>query len=307
MTVQERLLMLLKACFSWIALASIASAQVTLQLKFPEGTTYETQTETKTTQTLTLAGMNIDTKTSAFIVSGATIGTRGANGVLKIEEKVRSMQTEMNLQGTTLQFDSANPDKKADNPALEPILDMYRAMYRMGTTKEVDAKNKLTAIKLPEGEVDKLPEIARSRYSPEALKKAVEQTYHYLPDGPINKGDTWERSSEINLGAGQTMTFRIRFQYDGTVEQAGVTLDKITGKAFEVSFAINGNPTLNVVKNDLKIVDSASTYLFDRQKGWAVSHSSKTQIAGPLTLVINGTELESKLDLTIEEKTTRQK
>jgi hypothetical protein len=86
-----------------------------------------------------------------------------------------------------------------------------------------------------------------------------------------------------------------------------VVLDKIAGKSFEVSFAINGNPMFQLVKSDLKVVDSASTYLFDRARGQVVSQKSKTQIAGPLTLQINGMQLDGKVDLTIEENSTRQK
>ena len=287
--------------------SSIVQAQTSLEFKYPEGKKSTSQKEVRTTQTLTLAGMNIDTKSSTFVVGTSVIGTRAADGALKIEEKADSMQSEISFPGGSVQFDSANPDKKSDNPALEPILEIFRAAFRLPVTVELNAKNKITAVKLPDGEFEKLPEAAKDRFSPEALKKAIEQLHDFCPDGPVKKGDTWERASETNLGAGQIMSFRTKYEYEGTVDKDGVTLDKISGKAFDVSFAINGNPMIQLTSSDLKIIESKSTHLFDRERGSVISHTAKTQVAGPLTLVINGAELAGKVDLTVEENFSAQK
>jgi hypothetical protein len=297
-------------CFSVVALvlgSTIASAQVKLESKYPEETKSVLHRETTTKQTLTLAGMDIDTKSSTFIVATNSIGKRAADGTLKVEEKVDTMQSEISTPGGLIQFDSANADKKADNPLLEPVMEIFRSVCRNPVIVEFDAKNKITAVKLPDGEYEKLPDAAKDQLNPEKLKKMIENAIQFLPDEPVKKGDTWERSSEQNLGAGQTMSFRTKYEYQGTIEKEGKTLDKITGKAFEVSFAINGNAMLQVTKSDLKIIDSESTFLFDRARGSVVSSSSKVQIAGPLTLVINAMELAGKVDLTIEEKTSREK
>ena len=287
--------------------SSMVSAQVSLEPKYPEGTTAVVHKDLKTKQTLTLAGMNIDTKSSMFIVAGASIGQRAADGTLKIEEKINTLQSEISAAGTLIQFDSANADKKADNPLLEPLMEAFRTMYKLPMTLELDAKNKITAIKLPDGEYEKLPDSIKDRFNPDALKKAAEQALAFLPDGPVKPGENWERSTEANLGAGQTLSFRTKYEYEGTVEKDGTTFDKITGKTLEVSFAINGNPMLQVLKSDLTIAASDISYLFDRTKGSVVSHTGKVQIVGPLTLVINGMELAGKLDLTMEENTTREK
>lgn len=102
------------------------------------------------------------------------------------------------------------------------------------------------------------------------------------------------------------MSFRTKYEYEGTVEQDGETLDKITGKVFDVNYTINGNPMLQVTQSDLKVTSSEIIHLFNRKLGQAVSHTSKTHIVGPLTLVINGTTLPGKVDLTMEEKSERK-
>ncbi|MCX7410890.1 MAG: DUF6263 family protein [Planctomycetales bacterium] len=288
--------------------ASVAHAQATLELKYPERTKSSTQTESVVNQTLTLAGNDILTKANTFTTSTSHIGTRAADGTLAIVEKVESLQSELDLNGTKLQFDSANPDKKADLPQLEPLLDLYRAVVKFPMTRTLEAKtNKLKSVTLPVGEFEKLGEAAKDRFSPEKLKKATEQALVFLPDGPVKVGDKWERATEADLGGGQLMSFRTTYEYLGTVEQDGAKLDKIEGKAFEVSFAIVGNPMLQVTKSNLKIKESATTHLFDRERGHLVSKNAKVRIDGPITLVIGGMELEGKVDLTMEEKSTRQK
>ena len=288
--------------------ASVAHAQATLELKYPERTKSSTQTESVVNQTLTLAGNDILTKANTFTTSTSHIGTRAADGTLAIVEKVESLQSELDLNGTKLQFDSANPDKKADLPQLEPLLDLYRAVVKFPMTRTLEAKtNKLKSVTLPVGEFEKLGEAAKDRFSSEKLKMATEQALVFLPDGPVKVGDKWERATEADLGGGQLMSFRTTYEYLGTVEQDGAKLDKIEGKAFEVSFAIVGNPMLQVTKSNLKIKESATTHLFDRERGHLVSKNAKVRIDGPITLVIGGMELEGKVDLTMEEKSTRQK
>lgn len=288
--------------------AAIASAQVNIELKYHEGTSSTVQLETKTNQTLTLAGMDLDTKSSTFMIMEKTIGKRAADGSLKVEEKIKSLQTEIALpQGLSVQFDSSNPDKKADIPQLEPMMEVLRAALRLPVTTELDSKNKITNVSLPEGEYDKLPEAAKERFKPETVKKTAEQFTYFLPDGPVKKGDTWERSSETNLGSGQVLSLRTKYEYAGTIEKDGKTLDKITSQALEVGLTVNDNPMLQITNCDLKVLESTGTFLVDRELGTALSKASKIRIAGPLTLVINSMELPGKVDLTMVENVTRQK
>lgn len=298
------------SCFAVLFLlgSTVASAQVTLEVKYPEGTKYTVQKEGKTTQTLTLAGMNIDTKSTTFGTTTTQIGKRAADGSLDIEQKVDSLQTETSLPGgLMLRFDSANPDKKADIPQLEPILEALRVTFRLPVTAVLDSKNKISRVSLPEGEFEKLSESVKDRFKPEWLKKAADRSISVLPDGPVKKGDTWDRFHEINIGDGQVMSFNTKYEYAGTIEQDGKMLDKIIGKALDVSYTADGNPVIQVKNSEMKVIDSVNTYLFDRGLGAMLSHSSKINIAGPVTLVINGTELAGKVDLTMEESETRQK
>lgn len=292
----------------FLALCSPAFAQVTLEMKYPPGSKSVGETSVKTHQILTLAGMDIETKSTTFSVVTKSIGQRGDDGSLPIQEKVDVLQTEVGLPGgTTLQFDSANPDKKADAPMLEPIMERLRVTFKNPSTIVLDDKNKVKEVKFREGLVESLDPSNKSLFDPEKRKKTAEQARGYLPDEAVKPGDTWERATETDFGGGQVMAFRTKYTYVGTVDQDGTTLDKVTGKVFEVSYSVDQTAPIRVPKSDLKVTESDETVLFDRALGNVQQISRKLRIEGPLTLVINGAELEGKVDLTIEEATKRQK
>ena len=290
------------------ATPNLVSAQVKLEQKYPEGAVSTTETEATTNQTLVLAGMNVETKSQTFAVGSSTVGKRAADGSLEIVEKTESFQSEISLPGgLAISFDSSNPDKKASNPLLEPIVDSLRAITKNPITLKLDANNKLVGASLPEGEYEKLTGMAKDQLSPEWLKKGIERHMAHLPSEAVKVGDKWEYSHEVNPGEGQVLTFRTQYEYAGTVEKDGKTLDKITSKVLDVTFAINGNPMLQVKNCELKVQDSSGTCLFDRKLGNTVSRASKTQIVGPLTLVINNMEFPGSLDLTMEEKVANKR
>ena len=107
---------------------------------------------------------------------------------------------------------------------------------------------------------------------------------------------------------GQTLAFETRYEYLGTEDQGGKTLDKISLKATGVSYLIDPNSTtpIRVKESALTIGASEGTIYFDREKGAVVQTINKTTVQGTLTLVADSIELPGKLDLKIEEKITLQ-
>lgn len=302
---KSRMLLALSLCFLWTGLAS---AQVTLEGKYPEGTKYSLQVEQKTTQKLNLAGMNFDTNSTFFSVETRSIGKRNSEGVLPVEYKVDTLQVDMSLpQGLSIKFDSAVPDPKANNPLLEPLIHTLRTTVRLPILVQVDSSNHIKSASFEEAEFEKLPEATKARFTPEILKKGVERETAYLPDQPVKVGDSWEKTLEIDVGEGQVLAFRNQYTYVGSVQQDGKPLDKIVSKTLDASYTVNGNPNLQVKNTDLKPKDSEGEYLFDRELGATSSRNSKVQVVGKLTLTIANMEFPGELDLTIEDKTVRQK
>jgi hypothetical protein len=285
-------------------LGGSASAQVKLERKYAEGKTSVARTEAKTQQTLTIAGMDIETKSQQFLTTKSAIGQRAADGTLRVETKVDKMQTEIIVQGTTIAFDSGTPDKKDDNPEINKLYDVFRAALKEVVTIVFDKENKVKAVEGNKDASEKVDETYRDQFDLEKRKLAAIQEQAALPTDSIKKGDTWTRNEEAHLGGGQTMKFETAYEYKGTIEKNGKTLDQIstTVKSVVYSMDPNSKSPLKVTKSEMKVASSEGDIFFDRDRGIIVERSSKNRFQGPMTFSINGMELPGKVDLTMETK-----
>jgi len=283
-------------------------AQIVLQSKYAEGSQRTTEVESSTHQILTIAGMDVETKSTTFITSTTMIGKRKPDGTLEIADRVSRLQLDSTYPGgVQLTFDSDNPDKKSDTPQLEPILNLFRAISKNTTTRVLDKANRFQSIRNSPGITDGLDELVKDQLSEKNMTQTAIQEQNVYPTTPLKKGDSWERTEVTHLGAGQTLTRELVYRYAGTLNKDGRTLERITRsiKSVRLDQHTDSPTPVKLTKSKLKPTpESASELLFDRQRGFTVESRDKMQIKGDLTLTINGMELPGKLDLTISIKTS---
>ena len=201
-----------------------AQAQVKLQHKFPEGKKLTYKTTSKTRQVLTLMGMEIESEENSTIVFSLTAGKRRGDSNLPVERKTESLHAELSLPGgNKLAYDSSDPNVKIDNQALAFLGDLFKLASGVVYTIVLDDQNKVKATegteKLQE-KADKLEPMARdlvrSQFESNKLKRAFEQELHIVPDVLARPGEPWERTEILELGGGQTLSFRKKYEYVGT-------------------------------------------------------------------------------------------
>lgn len=286
-----------------------AMAQVKLEHKFVEGRKTVTHTTMKVKQTLTLAGMGLDTESDRFVISTSQAGKRDADGKIRVEQSTDKLTINLKLPGgLSASFDSDDPDKKAENPALEPLMLVMRAAAKSRPVLIRDQSGKVVAIEGLDKTAESVPEALRGDFDPEIAKKSANQELETLPSEPVKVGGTWTKNSDLPLGSGQNMAMTVEYKYLGEVKEGDKTFDKIEAKTTAVSFSIAENPALplKVTKSDLKPTESSETILFDRAAGQVQSSKSKLRIQGDLDFTINGQALPGKLDLTLELEAVRQ-
>ncbi len=243
------------------------------------------------------------------MISSSQVGKRDADGKLRVEVKINKLSTTAKLPGgITLTFDSDDPNRKADNPLLEPILNLMRAAAKARTTLVFDQSGKVVAVEGLDKAAEGLPDELKGEFDAEQSTKTANQELDRLPADPVKVGDTWTKNSDLPLGSGQVMSFTTEYKYLGEVKDGDKTLDKIEAKATSVSFTIaeNSKLPLKVTKSELKPTESSNTMLFDRAAGEWHFLKNKIRIQGALDFTINGQPYPGKLDLTIESETTRQ-
>jgi hypothetical protein len=286
-------------------MTALASAQVKFERKFKEGSTRTVDVATRLEQKLTIAGTEVETGSNSQTSVKVTVGKRDESGNLRVEERIESLQITTKVQGTEYVFDSANPDK-AGGGAYEIMRPVHKAMSRRTTITSYDKDDKISQIAFDQDVLndlsDDLRKLVKGQLDPDALKKAANEELERLPAEPVKRGDSWERTTNANLGAGQIMRIATRYTYDGEIEKEGRKLDKIVTKVLSTDFSLAADSPLplTVKGSDLKPAESKGELLFDRELGQVVSSTSSVQIVGEITFVTNNMELPSKLDLKIE-------
>jgi hypothetical protein len=291
--------------------SSTVWAQVKLEYKFPEGRKLVYKTTSATHQILTIMGNPIETESKETIITSRTVGKKRSDASLPIEEKFESLTVDLSLPGgISVAYDSKEANGKIDHPELAFLSDAYKVISQIAYTVVLDDQKKVKAVEGTEKlleKADKLNEMVkssiRSRLEASKLRQQFEQTHGNLPDVLVRRGEPWERSETVDIGSGQTLTFRRKYEYLGPEKRGDATVDKIAVTTTDVSYAMDANAPspLKVTKSDLKVEEGDGEILFDRNGGFVVSSKGKTRIKGTMTFSAGGQELPpSDLDLTID-------
>lgn len=290
--------------------ATTASAQVKLEFKFPENQKYRVEETVLVDQVMTINGMEVPTKSEQTITSRMAMGAKRADGSVPVTQTVDTIKMQLDLPGgISMSIDSE--DKGAppadELPQLKPLRDTVKAIAGssfvvvMGKDGKVAAiEGTEDAVKHAEGLDPQVAEALKKRFDIGQLKQASEEQFGVFPETLVRPGETWVKKQTMNIGSGQTLTFERKYEYLGTEDRDGRKLDKVAVKATSVNYAMDasgGDGQVSIPKSDLKVDSSDGTIFFDRELGRIVESKINTRIVGDMTIVIQGMELESKLDL----------
>ncbi len=293
-----------------VGLTPMARAQVKLERKGFEGKTLTKESTSKIHQILNIAGQEVETDVEVVVTTSLAMGKRGTGDVIPITVKTEALRANMNLPGgMNISFDSAAPPAKDDSP-LGFVIDLFRALVGSSYTVNVNDKGEAVSVEGTDKVLDKARELnpmaadlMKGDLDPERIKGNFKEEMGQLPDILVRPGDTWTRTEHRDIGSGQVLEFEKKYEYLGTVEKDGKTLDKLGVKATAVKYSQGGagaDQGLKVEKSDLKVDSSEGTLLFDREAGVFVEAQTVDRIKGTMTMAIMGQTLNADLDLTLD-------
>lgn len=271
------------------------------------GDTTHVVVENDIEQTLTIAGMPIDTKVEQYMRINEEVGEVSADGETTTSGNMDLIDFRLTLpDGREFTFVSDNPDRPSGIPELEPIENLFRALAEAEWTSTYDADHQITSLEYKDDPFSQLDEAMREEVSPERWMKMSKVELARLPDSAVAVSDTWTRTEPMNLGSGQTLTIEKQYEYLGTQETGGVVFDRIGSTALSVTYAMKANPNLplEVKESDLSIESSEGELLYSRDLRMVTSTRESFHITGPMTFVAGGQELPGALDLTMTFSTT---
>jgi hypothetical protein len=289
-----------------VAFVPAATSQVTLEIKHHENSTFKTRHIHKASNTTRVAGQKSGGKHSAVMIRESVTGARAADGTLRAKTTVKTLTFKFEGDGNVLvDFDSADPNRKAPVVQLEPFNEMLRIMLKHPVIEVFNKDGTVKTVEFPDDAGRDLPEPFNKMLKSASVNAFVDlkQQQEMLPDKAISKGDTWTRNQKVDFGGLREMSLRIDFQYEGTAKKDGRELDRISGKITDVAYVgEDWREGPGLVKNaELKPAKSSVEVLFDRKLGRYVEMKMLVQVKGELTLEADGNELPAKWENSFEQ------
>ncbi|MFM8583405.1 MAG: DUF6263 family protein [Planctomycetaceae bacterium] len=294
-----------------LAGAGPAFGQAKLEWKLAPKSTWGSEIEVETRQTLKIAGMNIESESRSKQTQRSTVGERDGLNRLKVTQKPEQLQVTMKQQGQQFDFDSRSPDEKGSS-ALEVMRPLYKALLAQEVVLVYDKDNQPVDVEYDQQFLNSLePNVqlqVRSQFDAANQKRALKQRSERFPALEVAKGESWERTEMTDLGAGQTLKVRRTYTHEGVEEHEGRPCVKLALKLTLVELSSENSPTPVKIKPvELKSDGSEGVLWFDVQLGDVVEERQTLKAVGPLKLEVNGMEIPAEVDLQIKTSTKRVK
>ncbi|HZT82512.1 MAG TPA: DUF6263 family protein [Gemmataceae bacterium] len=284
---------------------------VKLAWKFEKGKPFYQEMTTETKQTMKVMGSDVVQNQKQTFYFSWTPEKQEADGSWVIQQEILGVKMDIDIGGSKISYDST----KTDNPA-NPLGEFFKALIGSKFTLTVDKNNKVTKV---EGRKEFLDKLAAANpqmkplldqiLSEEALKEMADPTFAVVPTKEVKKGDTWEKTSKLDMGPIGKYENSYKYTFEGP--DAKTKLDKIkvdtTLKYVPPSdSATGGSLPFKIKSADLKSTDASGTVTFDNAKGRVASSEQKLNLKGDLSIEIGGqtTKVELNQTQTTTVKTT---
>jgi hypothetical protein len=302
-------LLLAVALAAGLAAPAAAQDKVDLAWKFEKDKVFFQEMVTTTTQNMKVQGLSVDqTQKQTFYFSWKATEEK-ADKSWVLTQRIEGVKMEITIAGNQITYDST-----ATTPQNNPLADFFSKLVGSEFKVTVGPDRKVTSVDAG-GFVDKL-KAANPQMEPlikqilneNALKQMADPTFGMVPPpgkGPVGKGDTWERTAELNLGPIGSYKNTYKYTYDGKEKRGEKELDKIKvdiSMAYSAPTAGGDALPFRIKEANLKSKDSGGTIFFDSKAGRLEDSDLKLELNGDLTIDIGGTS--NKVELKQIQQTT---
>jgi hypothetical protein len=286
----------------------LAQTGTTLKLNLEKNKVYRLKSTSEQTISQTINGMQQNTNvTSNSIVS---IKMMDASADFLIAEfRFDTLITITNAMGKIVNINSANEGNMTSTEAgdvMTVIMNrlsknpLYVKMDYTGKVIELVNAKMLSDILLKDtasitGEsapVTKMQIVNMT--SQKALISMAEIFTHNLPGKPVNSGDKWDITENMNSG-GMSLDIITTYSLDGIKDNAANLTAESTIQASPNAEPLTYGPA-KVMYDELKGIGKSEMVL-DARTGLLIQNSSKTHIAGNLNISVQGMNLQMPMEM----------
>jgi hypothetical protein len=153
------------------------------------------------------------------------------------------------------------------------------------------------AKQLGDGDED-VAKMLKAIITEEMFRQPLENSFGFMPDKAVKKGDTWTKDSVYPLGPLGEFKTASTYTYKGPGDGGeSIGMKQSLTYAFKKGAEIAG--LFKIVKGNLKANKAHGVFVFDADKGRMASASVSMQMNGSLTMDINGQQ-QIQIDLSID-------
>jgi len=267
------------------------------------------EVDTSTTQTLNVMGQDVkQVQKQTFYIKWTPIKP-DSDKEFKVEQQIVGVKMDIDIGGNKITFDSSVPEDKQPK---NPMTDFFKALMKQKLTYTIGSDMSIKKIDGREEFISKLADtnpaiktLLDTIMSKEALQKMAEPTWWAVPKKSVSKGDTWNETSELELGPIGKYDTKFNFTYEG---KNGGKLDKIKIDAnLTYTKPAKDKTGLPFVIKEATLTGKSTSgeALFDREKGRIESSKIAMKLEGKLTIEVGAmaTEISLNQDQTSSVKT----
>jgi hypothetical protein len=287
--------------------------EVDIKWKFEKGKTFYQEMTTESKQTMKVMGIEINqNQKQTFFFSWTPDSQDEKDKSWRIKQRIEGVQIDLQISGTQIAYDSFKDAAATNNP----LADFFKALIGAEFILTVGPDMKVTKVEGKDEFLKKLTNVNQQMepllkqiLSEDALKQMSDPAFAMVPDKPVKAGDTWKRTSRLNMGPIGTYESTMTYTFEG-MDEKEKDLARIK-VATELKFvppaaAAGAAATLpfKIVSADLKTKDATGTILFNVAQGRLHSSDLSLTLDGKISIDVSGMTSEVELN---QKQTTKVK
>jgi hypothetical protein len=291
----------------------MAQGSANLKMNLEKNKVYRIKSMSESTLSQTVNGMQQTTNIS----TSSTISIKmvdAAKEFLVAEVRFDTLVTNTNAMGKKVSINSANEGNIKSTEMADVMsciinrlskTTLYVKMDYTGKVIEIVNSKMLSDVILKDtasivGETAPMTKIQiKNSISEKALKSNIESFTHNLPGKQVTTGDKWETIMNTNSG-GMSLDITTGYNLDGIKGNVATMTAESNIKASENAEPLNYGPA-KITYGDLK-GSGKSSMVMDTRTGLIIANTTKTHLAGNLSVAVQGMNMEIPMEMDGESK-----
>lgn len=269
-------------CLMLLFLGQGADA-VALKWHFKQGDSFLQTTRSQLNQTVKIGMQEFKTDITHTTVIRFTVKQVEPNGTVTLEEKVESVK-------------ATNPDGSPAAGSSAVLNQLQGATFTAKlapdfTVQQLEGYEEL--LKRIAGDDPSVRRVVQALLSENQLKRAMRESFGFLPIEPVKPGATWQRELPLTLGPLGSAVLKQDFRFEGIETKDGKSLAKVTFKptvVYSLPKPELSNPEMTITKANIQEGDSQGTLYFDVAAGRLNRSEKKLNLKGDVTVELQGKE-----------------